>query len=235
MMLRRYIYIYIYNIYICKILTHSYSNMCTKFGWNRSRRSRVMLEHTNTHTHTYIHLYIYNDWCFPELPVSDRVTQQPSNRCGNGQLRAPSGKLLLQRRSQYATDPLWTLREQEISTTHSHLAWNDGATEVNTVQRPPQIFKPVTATIPISLSKSRHSPGQQTSLYFCPSLCATADQNVRETFFQCPPNVILTNISCPTQTNANSATETVNCNADSLGFWSLPSVRNSNLLRKHDF
>jgi hypothetical protein len=31
--------------------------MCTKFGQNRSRRSRVMLEHTNTQT--YIHfLYV---------------------------------------------------------------------------------------------------------------------------------------------------------------------------------
>jgi hypothetical protein len=33
--------------------------MCTKFGWNRSRRFRVMPEHTHTHTHTHIHLYIH--------------------------------------------------------------------------------------------------------------------------------------------------------------------------------
>jgi hypothetical protein len=40
-----YIYIYIYN------------HICTKFGWNCSRRSRVMLEHI--YINTYIHFYIY--------------------------------------------------------------------------------------------------------------------------------------------------------------------------------
>jgi hypothetical protein len=41
----------IHYIYIC--------HMCTKFGWNCSRRSRVMLEHTCTHTHTHTHTSIY--------------------------------------------------------------------------------------------------------------------------------------------------------------------------------
>jgi hypothetical protein len=43
-------------IYTWEILAHTYSHMCTKFGWSRSRHSRVILEHT--HPHTYIHLYI---------------------------------------------------------------------------------------------------------------------------------------------------------------------------------
>jgi hypothetical protein len=47
---------------IHKILTHKYSNMCTKFGWNRSRRSRVMLEHIHIHTHTHPFLYICIDY-----------------------------------------------------------------------------------------------------------------------------------------------------------------------------
>jgi hypothetical protein len=33
--------------------------VCTKFGWNRSRRSRVTPLHTHTHTHTHIYIYIY--------------------------------------------------------------------------------------------------------------------------------------------------------------------------------
>jgi hypothetical protein len=32
--------------------------MCTKFGRNRSRRSRVMPEHTHTYIHTSIYIYI---------------------------------------------------------------------------------------------------------------------------------------------------------------------------------
>jgi hypothetical protein len=50
------VYIYIYIKYIHKILTHTYSKMCTKFGWNRSRRSRVMLEHKHTHSFLWVEI-----------------------------------------------------------------------------------------------------------------------------------------------------------------------------------
>jgi hypothetical protein len=48
-------------------LSKSYSNVCTKFGRNHSRRSRVMLKHKHTHTHTHTHplLYIYRLAYFP--------------------------------------------------------------------------------------------------------------------------------------------------------------------------
>lgn len=45
------------------------------------------------------------------------------------------------------------------------LPWNDGATEMNMELRPLQIFDPVTGPVPISLTKSRQSPTQQTLHY----------------------------------------------------------------------
>jgi len=49
--------------------------------------------------------------------------------------------------------------------------WNDGATEVNTDRRPLQIFRPVTGPVPICLSISRHSKGQQTLQYYSYTEC----------------------------------------------------------------
>jgi hypothetical protein len=46
-------YIYIYSI--CNI--YIYSHMCTKFGWNCSRCSRAMLEHTYKNIHSFLFLY----------------------------------------------------------------------------------------------------------------------------------------------------------------------------------
>jgi hypothetical protein len=47
-----------YILYIYKILFYICIAMCIKFGWNRSRRSSVMLEHTYPQTHTHPFLYM---------------------------------------------------------------------------------------------------------------------------------------------------------------------------------
>jgi hypothetical protein len=46
---------------IHKILTHKYSNVCAKFGGNRSRRSRVMPGRTHTYTHIHTQTSIFID------------------------------------------------------------------------------------------------------------------------------------------------------------------------------
>jgi hypothetical protein len=63
------------------------------------------------------------------------------------------------------------------------LPWNDGATEANMELRPLQIFDPVTRPVPISLTKSRHSPTQQTLHYNTMSVCTRADWKGRKTYF----------------------------------------------------